>query len=92
MSIKTKPIHSDITETSSIFGIPVTIEFDEYYVVSDSEINMSGVGDTIAEAEEDYKSVILSYLEDLEENESRLGEHLKGHLYYLREKLADYRI
>mgnify|MGYP001574246139 FL=1 len=28
MAIKTKPIHSDITETSSIFGIPVTIEHE----------------------------------------------------------------
>ncbi|MEK7400357.1 MAG: hypothetical protein AAB116_25710 [Candidatus Poribacteria bacterium] len=88
MSVKTKPIYPDATETPSIFGIPVTIEFDEYYVISDNEINMYGVGDTIAEAEEDYKSVVLSYLEDLEENESKLGEHLKGHLYYIREKLS----
>jgi predicted RNase H-like HicB family nuclease len=64
------------------------MEFDEYYVISDNEINMYGVGDTIAEAEEDYKSVVLSYLEDLEENESKLDERLKGHLYYIREKLS----
>ncbi len=78
------------TETTTIFGIPVTIEYDEYYTIIDSEINMFGVGDTIASAKEDYKSVVLSYLEGLEENESKLADNLKEHLYYLREKLADY--
>jgi len=77
-------------ETTTIFGIPVTIEYDEYYTIIDSEINMFGVGDTIASAKEDYKSVVLSYLEGLEENESKLADNLKEHLYYLREKLADY--
>jgi predicted RNase H-like HicB family nuclease len=77
-------------EITTIFGIPVTIEYDEYYTVIDNEINIFGVGDTIAEAEEDYKSVVLSYFEDLEENESRLADNLKEHLFYLREKLADY--
>jgi predicted RNase H-like HicB family nuclease len=83
-----KSIYSDIAELTSIFGVPVTIEYDEYYVISDNEINMYGIGDTISEAEEDYKSVVLSYLEDLEENESRLDKRLKGHLEYLRDKLA----
>jgi hypothetical protein len=74
-----------------IFGIPVIIECeDDSFTIVDYEINMYGVGDTIVEAEEDYKSVVLSYLEDLEINESRLDERLKEHLYYLREKLSDY--
>ena len=91
MSIKIKkPIYSNILEILSIFGIPVTIEYDDYYTIIDTEINMYGVGDTVAEAEEDYKSVVLSYFEDLEENESKLDGHLKGHLDYLREKLSDY--
>jgi len=88
MSIKTKkPIYSNIPETLSI---PVTIEYDGYFVISDNEINMYGVGDTVVEAEEDYKSIVLSYFEDLEENEYKLDGHLKGHLDYLREKLSDY--
>lgn len=73
-----------------IFGIPVVIEReDDSFTIVDYEINMYGVGDTLVEAEEDYKSVVLSYLEDLEINESKLGEYLKGHLYYLREKLSE---
>jgi predicted RNase H-like HicB family nuclease len=91
MSIKIKkPIYSNIPKTLSIFNILVTIEYDGYFVISDNEINMYGVGDTVAEAEEDYKSIVLSYFEDLEENESKLDGHLKGHLDYLREKLSDY--
>jgi predicted RNase H-like HicB family nuclease len=92
--------HPETTLTNQnlthIFGIPVTVEYDDsessnYFVISDNEINMYGVGDTVAEAEEDYKSVVLSYLEDLEINESKLGEKLKEHLSYLREKLSNYK-
>jgi len=99
MAIKTKAIYPEIStrienETatvSSIFGISVIIEHDDYFVISDNEINMYGVGDTVAEAEEDYKSVVISYLEDLEINESKLGEHLKEHLSYLRDKLSNHK-
>jgi|GEM_PF-4012194 len=71
----------------AIFGIPVTIEEDgDFFIVSDSEISKYGIGDTREEAIEDYKSVILEYFEILNENEEKLSEHLKRHLYYLRMK------
>lgn len=71
-----------------IFGIPVEIVKDEgSYSVTDCEVNMYGVGDTVAEAVEEYKSVVSEYLDNLERDKSILGKHLKQHLEYLRERM-----
>lgn len=70
-----------------IFGIPVTVERDgDQFLVTDHEINMYGVGDTVEGAVEDYRSVVLEYFEILEERAERLSEHLMRHLRYLRTK------
>ena len=69
----------------NIFGIPVTIEIDEgAIIVTDDEIHMYGIGNTLQEAIDDYKLCIALYLEELEESEERLGANLKQHLHYLR--------
>ena len=73
---------------STIFGIPVTIQKEgDVFTVVDHEINMYGVGSTKEEAEEDYKSIVIEYFEDLEANENKIGENLKRDLDYLRMKL-----
>ena len=70
-----------------IFGIPVIVEQEgNLFTITDYEINMYGVGNSIEKAEEDYKSVVMSYLEDLNANEDQLSEQLKKHLYFLRER------
>ena len=47
-----------------VFGIPVEVaEDDGGWLVTDCVVNMYGVGDTVSEAVEDYKSVILEYFE-----------------------------
>ena len=75
---------SDLRE---VFGIPVTVERDgDQFLVTDYEINMYGVGDTVESAVEDYKSVVLEYFEILEERADRLNKHLMRHLRYLRTK------
>ena len=74
-------------DSSEIFGIPVTVERDgDQFLVTDCEINMYGVGDTVEDAVEDYKSVVLEYSELLEKRAERLSEHLMRHLRYLRTK------
>ncbi len=71
-----------------IFGIPVTIGIDENeIVVTDYIVHMYGVGNDEQEAIEDYKISIKAYLEELQEDEDRLGSNLQQHLYYLRSKL-----
>lgn len=67
-----------------IFGIPVAVEHDgDSWLVTDYKITM--YGDTVAEAVEEYRSVVEEYLEELKKDESILGKYLKGHLEYLRE-------
>ena len=69
-----------------IFGIPATVEIDEdAIIVTDYIVHMYGVGDTVQEAINDYKTSIKAYFAELQENEDRLGNNLKRHLYYLRE-------
>ena len=71
-----------------IFGIPVVVEQEgNLFAITDYEINMYGVGNSIEDAEEDYESVVMSYLEDLNANEDQLSEQLKKHLYFLRERI-----
>jgi len=81
-------LHSPSTrDCFTIFGIPVVVSKDgDVFTVSDSEINMYGLGDTREEAEEDYKNTVLEYFDILNVNEHKLSENLKGHLYYLRSK------
>ena len=85
--------HSLLTDNHfTIFGIPVIIEKeDDHFIVTDSEINMYGIGRTRKDAEEDYKSVILEYFEFLNENEGKLSDHLRRHLCYLRVKERHFR-
>ncbi len=79
---------SETDSSLSIFGIPVSIEKDENnIVVTDYIIHMYGVGNDIQSAIEDYKISIKAYFEELEEEESNLGDNLRNQLCYLREKL-----
>jgi len=94
LNVKTWSLVNVISSTSSqdvIFGIPVIIEYDEdgTIIITDDKINMYGVGDTITEAIKDYKSVVLSYFDDLKLNEKKLGQPLKTHLNYLKDRLKD---
>jgi ribosomal protein S12 methylthiotransferase accessory factor YcaO len=74
-------------QVGPVFGIPVVVKKDgDVFTVTDSEINMYGVGDTQEEARKDYESAVLEYFEILNENEHRLNGNLKAHLYYLRTK------
>ncbi len=75
----------------NVFGIPVEIEIHEdAVVVTDYIVNMYGVGDSIQEAIEDYKTSIKAYFKELQEDENRLGSNLKYHLYFLRSKLTHF--
>lgn len=68
-----------------IFGIPVTVENDEdATIVTDYIVHMYGVGNSIQEAIEDYKTSIKAYFEELQEDKDRLGSNLTQHLCYLR--------
>ena len=80
-----------ISSHDVIFGIPVIIEYDEdnTIIITDDIINMYGVGDTITEAIKDYKSVVLSYFDDLKLNEKKLGQPLKTHLNYLKDMIVN---
>lgn len=70
--------HYTIDKHYTILGIPVTIDNEGgVFTVTDSEINMYGVGSNKEEAEEDYKSVVREYLEELSANEDKLSEDLK---------------
>lgn len=80
------PQPSETGKFLHIFRIPVTIEIDEdAIIVTDYIVHMYGVGDTVQEAIDDYKSSIKAYLKELQEDEDRLGNNLKRHLYYLRD-------
>ncbi len=75
----------------NIFGIPVTIQTDEdAIIITDDIVYMYGVGNTPQEAIEDYKISIKAYFEELQENEDRLGNNLKQHLYYLHNTLMQF--
>jgi len=70
-----------------VLGIPVTISATKGgTLVTDDVVNMHGVGDSLQAAIDDYKSMVTEYLEILEAGETRLSEHLKEHLRYLRAK------
>lgn len=74
-----------MTEAFCILNIPVTVEDDDGFVVSDDIVNMYGAGDTLAEAKQDYKDNVLIYHEWLQVG--RLGPGLEKHLEYLNGKL-----
>lgn len=70
-----------------ISGIPVEISVDEgYWFVSDYIINMYGGGYSRQAAIDEYKDTVQEYQEDLEESEAQLGDNLKQHLAYLRQR------
>ena len=73
-----------------IFGIPVAMaqEEDGSILVTDSMVNMYGVGATVEEARRDYRNTIYAYYADLKENEGNLGDGLKLNLAYLRKAMA----
>jgi len=79
------------TDELNIFGIPVTIEIDEGSIaVTDYIVHMYGVGNSIKEAVEDYKTSIKAYFEELQEEEDTLGDNLTQHLCYLRSIFASF--
>ena len=72
--------------SSEIHGMPVRVRFDgERYCVSDEAIDLYGIGDTLAEARQDYWLAAQDYYADLSANADRLAGHMKEHLAVLRE-------
>lgn len=77
-----------LPDIHTLYGIPIQIEEDkDGFIVSDDIINMYGIGDTIENAIEDYKSTIIEYYDFLVAEEVNLAKHLKEHLDYLKIKL-----
>lgn len=70
-----------------ISGIPVEISVsDGYWFVTDGIINMYGGGYTRQAAIDEYKDTVREYQEELEQSEAQLGDNLKQHLAYLRQR------
>lgn len=75
---------------SEVHGMPVRVRFDgEHYCVSDEAIDLYGIGNTLAEARQDYWLAAQDYYADLSANADRLADHLKEHLAILREFFTD---
>ena len=60
----------------------------ENYLVIDEVIPLYGVGPTVEEAMEDYRSALVEYYEMLEEDADRLAKHLREQLELLRRVFA----
>jgi len=58
------------------------------YLITDEVIPMYGVGPTVEEAMDDYRSALVEYYDSLEEDADRLSEHLQEHLRLLRKVFA----
>jgi len=67
--------------------IPLRYEvIGDAVMVYDYRVNMYGVGATGSEALGNYLAAVGEYYEELQECEGSLGEHLKQHLTYLRQR------
>lgn len=58
------------------------------YLVTDEIIPLYGVGSTVEEALDDYRSALVEYYETLEEDADRLAKHLREQLELLRQVFA----
>jgi len=66
-----------------------TVDRDgDNYLVTDEVIPLYGVGPTVEEAMEDYRSALVEYYETLEESADRLAERLREQLELLRQVFA----
>ena len=68
-----------------------TVRWDEaqgQYVALDDVIPLYGVGSTVKEALDEYRSVVVEYYESLEENEAQLSDWLKEQFVTLRQIFA----
>lgn len=67
-----------------------TVDRDgDNYLVTDEVIPLYGVGATVEQAMEDYRSALVEYYETLEENADRLADHLQEQLTLLRQVFAE---
>jgi prevent-host-death family protein len=72
-----------------LHGISVRLRFDgERYWVSDNDLDLYGVGDTIEDARQDYWLAAQDYYADLSANADRLTSRLQVHLEILRRVFA----
>jgi isopenicillin N synthase-like dioxygenase len=60
----------------------------ENYLVTDEIIPIYGVGPTVEEAMDDYRSALVEYYDTLEEDADRLAKHLREQLELLRRVFA----
>jgi isopenicillin N synthase-like dioxygenase len=60
----------------------------ENYLVTDEIIPLYGVGPTVEEAIDDYRSALVEYYDALEEDADRLAKHLREQLELLRQVFA----
>ncbi len=58
---------------------------ENHYMVTDECIHLYGVGHTPQEAMDDYRSVVISYYENLEEEADELDAPLKHQLEILKQ-------
>ena len=66
----------------------IRLRFDvERYWVSDDDLDLYGVGDTIADARQDYWLAAQDYYADLSANADRLTSRLQVHLEVLHRVL-----
>ncbi len=76
---------AEIGIIDEIHGIPVRIRLDADRVfVSDDQLDLYGVGDTVEEAKQDYWLAVQDYYADLSQYAEHLAEHMEEHLRFLR--------
>ncbi len=76
---------AEIGIIDEIHGIPVRIRLDADRVfVSDDQLDLYGVGDTVEEAKQDYWLAVQDYYADLSQHAEHLAEHMEEHLRFLR--------
>jgi len=67
--------------------ITVTVELDRdthEYIISDDQIDMYGIGESLTDALYDYQISIVEYFELLMRDEEKLEGRLKRHFDYLK--------
>jgi len=68
---------SEVGVLDKVRGIPVHIRFDgDNYFVSDEGLNLYGVGTSVEEAREDYRTAVKDYYADLSANADSLVAYL----------------
>src|SRR3989304_5646790 len=67
-------------------SIPLSIERlnGSYYVVSDSILNLYGIGNTVAEAIDEFTSMLVDLFDELRNSENILSSNLRQQLDYLK--------